>query len=112
MSGPLDTVTRVVEEGGDADDVLRAVVDSVGTDPDVAWVGIAFAEGDTLVLGPARGDPDEERRERIPIAYDGAVVGELWADGAIRREELERVAAVIAPYVLIGWDTGGETWEP
>ena len=112
MSGAVDAVRHVIEQGGEADEVLRAVVDSVGARPGVTWVGIAFAEGSILVLGPSRGDPDEERRERVPIAYDGAPVGELWVDGAVRRDDLEQVAALIAPYVLIGWDTGGEGWEP
>jgi hypothetical protein len=25
---------------------------------------------------------------------------------------LQRVATLLAEYVLLGWDTGGETWEP
>ena len=112
MSGTVEAVRKIVEEGGEPDDVLRAVVDSVGAAAEVHWVGIAFAEDGTFVLGPSRGDPDEARRERVIIAYDGAAVGELWADGTIRLDELEQVAALIAPHVLIGWDTGGEAWEP
>jgi hypothetical protein len=23
-----------------------------------------------------------------------------------------RVAELVGPYVLVGWDTGGETWDP
>ena len=69
----VEAVRKIVEEGGEPDDVLRAVVDSVSAAAEVHWVGIAFAEGGTFVLGPSRGDPEETRRERIPIAYDGAV---------------------------------------
>jgi hypothetical protein len=39
-------------------------------------------------------------------------VGELAVDGAPAPELLDCVAAAIAPYVLLGWDTGGEVWEP
>jgi hypothetical protein len=39
-------------------------------------------------------------------------VGELAADGPVDRAELERVAGLVAEYVLIGWDTGGEAWSP
>jgi hypothetical protein len=39
-------------------------------------------------------------------------VGELWADGDVEREDLEQIAVLIGPHVLIGWDTGGEVWEP
>ncbi len=48
----------------------------------------------------------------IPIAYENAVVGELWVDGEVECDELEQIAVLIAPYVLIGWDTDGEAWDP
>ena len=63
------------------------------------------------MLGPQAGTADEARRVRTTIAYDGDEVGELAVDGTPRRS-LERAAAAIAPYVLLGWDTGGEAWEP
>jgi putative methionine-R-sulfoxide reductase with GAF domain len=28
------------------------------------------------------------------------------------RKFLERVAELLSPYCLVGWDTGGEPWEP
>ena len=28
------------------------------------------------------------------------------------RQFLERVAVLISPYCLVGWDTGGEPWRP
>jgi len=112
MSATVEAVRKIVEDGGEPDDVLRSVVDTMGAAAEVQWVGIAFAEDGTFVLGPSRGDPEEARRERVAIAYDGAAVGELWVDGTIRLDELEQVAALIAPHVLIGWDTGGEAWEP
>ena len=112
MSGSVDAVRGIVEQGVDADDVLRAVVDALVSTGEIRWAGIAFTEDEALRLGPSRGEPEEVRRERVPVEYDGAAVGELWADGDVRRDELERIAALIAPYVLIGWDTGGEAWEP
>ena len=50
MSGTVEAVRKIVEEGGEPDDVLRAVVDSVSAAAEVNWVGIAFAEGGTFVL--------------------------------------------------------------
>ena len=73
---------------------------------------IAFVEDGTIGLGPAAGDARRARRTRVPIVFQGAVVGELWVDGDVDASELERVADRIAPHVLIGWDTGGEAWEP
>ena len=55
----------------------------------------------------------------VPIAYEGRVVGEIDIDsdapGAFGPEDrrfLERVAVLISPHCLVGWDTGGERWEP
>ena len=41
---------------------------------------------------------------------------DAYADRAFRAEAdaaaLERVSELIAPLVLIGWDTGGAAWDP
>jgi putative methionine-R-sulfoxide reductase with GAF domain len=108
----VDAVRNIVERGVEADDILRDVVEALVSTDEIRWAGIAFSEDEALHLGPALGEPDEALRERVPVEYDGAVVGELWADGAVHRDELGRIASLIAPYVLIGWDTGGEAWEP
>ena len=112
MSGALESVRRIVDEEADADDVLRAVVASVASAPGTSWAGIAFAEDGALRLGPAQGEPDPDRRERVVISYEDAIVGEFWVDGEVERQELEQIAVLIGPHVLIGWDTGGEVWEP
>ncbi len=112
MSNPTSAVSEIVERGGDADDVLRDVVFALAQLSDVSWAGIAFVEDGTLRLGPAAGREDEARRVRAPVSFQGAPVGELWVDGALSADDLGRVAALLAPLVLIGWDTGGEAWEP
>ena len=112
MSAVADEVDRILAEGGDADDVLRAVVQALVVRGGCAWAGISFVEGDELVPGPAAGSPDEARRVAVPVSYRGGRVGELAADGPVERAELERVAALISEHVLIGWDTGGERWTP
>ena len=47
----------------------------------------------------------------VPIAYDGGVVGEIDIDSDVPaafderdREFLERVATLISPHCLVGWD--------
>ena len=108
----LAEIDRVVAGGGDADDVLRAVVAALAAEPGVKWVGITFLEAGELVLGPSAGSPDEGRRHVTPIAYRGDPVGELVVDGAAKPTSLAQVAAAISDYVLLGWDTGGTAWEP
>jgi hypothetical protein len=110
--GSLEAVDRVVGEGGDADDVLRAVVATLAAEPDIAWAGIEFLEAGELVLGPSAGSPDETRRRVTAIAYRGEPVGELVVDGDAEESFLDQVATLISEYVLLGWDTGGSAWEP
>ena len=105
------SVEEIVASGVDADDVLRAVVAELVEDG-CAWAGIWFVEGERLELGPEAGTPDESRRLRVPIEFRDERVGELVVDGASEPARIEGVAALISPYVLLGWDTGGETWTP
>lgn len=159
-TGALEAIDRILNRGGDADDVLRAVVDVLHERLDhYSWIGIYLVEGNELVLGPWRGpqateharipagqgicgavaasgrtevvdDVDADPRYLacfpstrseivVPIAYEGRVVGEIDVDsdgpaafGANDRALLERVAVLVSPYCLVGWDTGGAAWEP
>ena len=110
-AGALEALDRILNRGGDADDVLRAVVD-VLHERLGCWVGIFFVEDGALVLGPVRGEPNEARRRRVPVVFGGERVAELAVDGDADQAFLERAALLISPYCLVGWDTGGESWEP
>jgi putative methionine-R-sulfoxide reductase with GAF domain len=108
----LAALDRLVARGGDVDDLLRNVVALLAAEPGISWAGISFREDGELSLGPQAGRREEARRVRTPIVYDGAVVGELAVDGEADATLLAQVAMVVAPYTLLGWDTGGEVWEP
>lgn len=111
-SGALETIGQILNRGSDADEVLRDVVAVLHRD--YSWVGISFLEESKLVLGPALGEQSPEPT-RIPISYENNVVAELGVEGELDPEErafLERVALLISPYCLVGWDTGGEAWSP
>ena len=111
--GALEAIDQIVNRGTDADEVLRDVVAVLNSD--YSWVGISFIEEGELVLGPALGELTAEPK-RIPISYENNVVAELGVvAGELGTEEcafLERVALLIAPHCLVGWDTGGEAWSP
>jgi hypothetical protein len=111
-SRALDALDRALRQHAEADEILRATVRALREDPAIVWAGVAFVEGDEPVLGPSEGTPDEARRMRVPIVYRGTKVGELWVDGDADPSLVERIAFLISEYVLIGWDTRGEAWEP
>ena len=112
----LVAVERIVDGDGGPDDVLRGVVDLLHDRFDhYSWVGIYLVEGDELVLGPQLGERSGEETS-VPISYEGTVVAELAvvADGLAAEDQalLKRVALLISPHCLVGWDTGGEAWSP
>jgi hypothetical protein len=108
----LEAVDRILNRGGEPDDVLRSTVSVLVDEAGISWAGVAFSEGGRLVLGPQAGAPDESRRVHVPVLFQGAEVGALWVDGEAELSFLERVATLISAHVLIGWDTAGEPWEP
>jgi hypothetical protein len=110
----LEVVDRIIERGGDADDILRHVVAALHEQADYAWVGIFFLEDGELALGPHAGTPNEARRTSVPVNWQGVRVAELAIDDAPEEDRmvLERVAVLVSGYCLVGWDTGGESWEP
>ena len=114
-NGALESIDRILDRGGDADEVLREVVAVLHGLDDVSWAGISFVEEGELVLGPAEGEQTGEPTT-VPIAYENAVVAELGVgSGELSTEGrafLERVTSLISPYCLVGWDTGGEAWSP
>ena len=70
-TGALEAVDRILNRGGDADDVLREVVRVLVDRGGCGWAGIAFVEDGELVLGPQAGHPDEGARAQTTIAFLG-----------------------------------------
>ena len=87
--------------------------------------GAAAASGQTEVVDDVNADerylscfPSTRSEIVVPIVYEGKVVGEIDIDsdspavfGAEDRTLLERVAVLISPHSLVGWDTGGVPWQ-
>jgi hypothetical protein len=111
-TGALEAIERVLNRGGEADDVLRQVV-AIIHERLGRFVRISFVEADGLVPGPAAGDVSETTA--FPIAFQGSRVADLEVGGELTNDDralLERVAILVSPYALVGWDTGGEEWTP
>jgi L-methionine (R)-S-oxide reductase len=86
--------------------------------------GAAAASGATEIVDDVNADdrylacfPSTRSEIVVPISYEGRVVGEIDIDSDERaafgeedRAFLERVALLISPHCLVGWDTGGVRW--
>jgi hypothetical protein len=110
--GALEAVERLLSRGGDADDVLRAVV-AVLHERLGRFCRLSFVEGEDLVAGPAAGEATVTTG--FPIRWEGRQVAELEVGGELEdadRALFDRVALLVSPYALVGWDTGGESWSP
>ena len=111
-------VQAVIDGGEEADDILRAALAALHDGTGAAWSAIAFVEEGRMVIGPLLGAaPGEDPAPAlaVPIVYRGDAVAALWfgeAPAAALVAELDRAAALLAPYCLVGWDTGGEEWVP
>jgi len=77
--GALEAIERISNRGGDAEEVLQAVVDVLHDRIDhYSWIGIYLVEGDDLVLGPWNG-PEATEHVRIPVGQ--GVCGAAAASG-------------------------------
>jgi L-methionine (R)-S-oxide reductase len=77
--GALEEIGRILDQGGDADDVLRAVVEVLHDSfEDYSWVGVYLVEGDDLALGPWKG-PEATEHVRIPVGQ--GICGAAAASG-------------------------------
>jgi hypothetical protein len=113
-----EEVGAIVDGGEEADEILRASLAAVHAGVGAAWSAIAFVEERRMVIGPLIGTaPDDSPAPalEVPIVYRGDTVAALWLGGTTSPDvelQLERAAALLAPYCLVGWDTGGEKWVP
>lgn len=106
-------VAAIVDGGEESDAILRAAVDALAS-ASGAGVGIRFVEEGAFTDGPWSG-PAGERAVEVPIRYDDDVVAELVSSAPLddaARAAWERVADLLSPFCLVGWDIGGEDWEP
>ncbi len=111
LRGALESVDRILNRGGDPDDVLRAVVAVLHERAGYTTASIWFVEREGLVEGPRAGEG--EPAEAFPVEFENVHVADLRVAGPLRtgdRAFLERVALLVSPYCLVGWDTGGVPW--
>ena len=112
-SGAVDAVERIVNREGEADEILRQAVATIAKRFDT-FCGIRFVEVGGMVDGPSAGAFGEPRAV-VPITYDDSSVAEIVLGNELAdedRDALDRIAELLSAYCLVGWDTGGESWNP
>ena len=104
----------MLNRGGDADDVLREVVAILHER--LEPLRAASASSRRASSCPGRRPADDAARHGASRSRSRAAAwpSSRWA-ASCRRDDralLERVAVLVSPYALVGWDTGGEAWGP
>jgi hypothetical protein len=102
--GALEAIERILNRGGDSDDVLRAVVERLHVlYPRVA---ISFARGREPIASPGAGVAWGETVS-YPISFEERRVAQLELGGAVGDDEerafLERVATLVSAHCLKGF---------
>ena len=83
-SGALEAVERVLNRGGEPEDVLRAVVETL-------------RQHTNAKVGVTRGKPPEDAQVHA-IVWQGVEVATLWADTKRDEALFARVAVIVSPY--------------
>ena len=88
------------------------MVGRIAREPDVAHVAIEFVEPDGTIVGPSSGETTGQTPSSTPIAFQRAEVAHLLVEGRpLEPAAAAEIARLVAPYCLVGWDTGGEDWD-
>ena len=94
----LDAVERIAARGGDAADVLQAIVATIVDRGGAKWAAVLFNDEGELIVGPHAGVAEPGERRAVPIVFEGAHVGQLAVDGLDDQPLIDRVAVLIARY--------------
>jgi hypothetical protein len=119
-TGTVEAVERIINREGEADAILRLSVEALAERiAGLRGVALAFVEPAGMAVGPTAGaaPPRERPAASESVIYRDSVVAELWIDAAgepdhADRALLRRLADLLSPYCLVGWDVGGEEWTP
>ena len=95
-SGALEAIDRILNRGGDADDVLRGVLAVIHERAGYSWAAIRFVEAGGLVEGPSVGTKIEGLT--VPVSYQGEKVGELELGGGPGNRAFAEHGANIVAY--------------
>lgn len=106
-------IEDILERSEEADQILLGTIAALSAHYETG-VGIRFIEEGSFSDGPWTGVAGTVATE-VEVRYDGELVAMLVTPATLETSALqtwERVAHMISSFCLVGWDIGGEDWEP
>ena len=105
-------VAALVDSGDEADQILRAVVGRIAGEHGIRRVAIEFVEPAGALVGPSSGETAGDEPSATPITFSRDEVARLLVEGIpLDPAAAAEIARLVAPYCLVGWDTGGADWD-
>ncbi len=107
------TIEQILERSEEADQILLGTIAALSSQYETG-VGISFIEEGLFSDGPWAGETGTVATE-VEVRYDGELVALLVTPAWLNdddRATWEQVAELISAFCLVGWDIGGEDWEP
>ena len=111
----FEDIRTALDDAGDPDAAMEAVVDKLKSLPDYTWVGIYLLDGNELVLGPFRGKPSPHTRIPLGRGICGAaaaekatiIVDDVNTDSRYLACSVDTRSEIVVP-IMIGSDVLGE----
>ncbi len=111
--GAVEAIERIINRESEADEILRQSVATIAKRFET-FCGIRFVEDGGMIDGPSGGDYAEPQSV-VSITYDDSSIAEIALGMPLEEEDrdaFDRIAKLLSPFCLVGWDTGGEAWNP
>ena len=106
-------IAQILERSEEADQILLGTIAALSSHYETG-VGIRFIEEGSFSDGPWAGEAGTVATE-VEVRYDGELVAVLVTPATLDTSAIEtwqQVANLVSAFCLVGWDIGGEDWEP
>jgi len=106
-------IEQILERSEEADQILLGTIAALSSHYETG-VGIRFVEEGSFSDGPWAGEAGPVATE-VEVRYDGELVAVLVTPATLETSAIEtwqQVANLVSAFCLVGWDIGGEDWEP
>ena len=109
----IATIEQILERSEEADQILLGTIAALSATYETG-VGIRFIEEGSFSDGPWAGESGTVATE-IPVRYGDELVAMLVTPAALDATAVTtwtQIGDLVSAFCLVGWDIGGEDWEP